>query len=113
MSQHIINVAFDFDDDKVRRVLEETAERQVIDAIKKDIKAVISAKPAYYNIDKSSFEAGLKELVIRQIDTLLEDYKPEIIDAAAEKLAEKLSRTKAAKNIVVEQVLQQGLATAT
>lgn len=100
MSQHIVNVAFDFDDDKVRKILEESAYNAVIKDIKKDImEAVIDNT---YKKGESFFKEKLRYMVQDSIDSVLEDYKPEIINAAAEKLAEKFSRTKAFKDKMKE-----------
>ena len=100
MSTHIVNVAFDYDDDKVRKVLEDTAYDTVIKDIKKDImEAVIDSS---YKKGEGVFKEKLRYMAQDSIDSMLEDYKSEIIEAAAEKLAEKFSRTKVFKDKMKE-----------
>lgn len=107
MSTHVVNVAFDFDDDKVRKTLEESAEKKVIDNILTDIKKAICSKSDryYYGYNNAkpndeNFESGLKVIIYDEIDKVLLDNKDKIIELAAEKLADKLSRTKAAKELI-------------
>lgn len=100
MSTHIVNVAFDFDDDKVRKTLEDTAYNAVIKDIKEDIMKAVIDNP--YKKGEGMFKEKLRYMVQDSIDSMLEDYKPEIIEAAAEKLAEKFSRTKAFKDKMKE-----------
>ena len=96
MSTHIVNVAFDYDDDKVRKILEESAYNAVIKDIKKDVMEAVIDHP--FKKGESFFKEKLRYMVQDSIDSMLEDYKSEIIDAAAEKLVEKFSRTKAFKD---------------
>ena len=96
MSQHIINVAFDFDDNKVRKILEESAYNAVIQSIKEDVMSAVIDNP--YRKSEGVYKEKLRYMVQDSIDSVLEDYKPEIINAAAEKLAEKFCRTKAFKD---------------
>lgn len=105
MSQHIINVAFDFDDDKVRKTLEESAEKKVIETLTNDIKKAICSKSNRYNsynayANDEDFKSGLKVIVYDEIDKVLLDNKDTIIELAADKLADKLSKTKAAKELL-------------
>lgn len=105
MSTHIVNVAFDFDDDKVRKTLEESAEKKVIDTLTNDIKkAICSKSDSYYGYNAKpndeNFTNGLKAIVYDEIDKVLLDNKDKIIEIAADKLAERLSKTKAAKELI-------------
>lgn len=105
MSQHIINVAFDFDDDKVRKTLEESAEKKVIDNLLTDIKKAICSKSDNYwgynaKVTDENFTDGLKVIVYDEIERVLLDNKDTIIKLAADKLAERLSKTKAAKELL-------------
>ena len=105
MSTHIVNVAFDFDDDKVRKTLEESAEKKVIDTLTNDIKKAICSKSDNYfgynaKISDENFTGGLKAIIYDKIDEILLDNKAEIIELTADKLAERLSKTKAAKELI-------------
>ena len=105
MSTHIVNIAFDFDDDKVRKTLEESAEKKVIDNLLTDIKKAICSKSDNYwgynaKVSDENFESGLRAIVYDEIDKVLLDNKDKIIELTADKLAERLSKTKAAKELI-------------
>lgn len=105
MSTHIVNIAFDFDDDKVRKTLEESAEKKVLDNLLTDIKkAICNKSDNYYGFNAKpsdeNFTGGLKAIVYDEIDKVLLDNKDKIIEIAADKLAERLSKTKAAKELI-------------
>ena len=100
MSTHVVNVAFDFDDDKVRQILEDSAEQKVIDEIKDDCyKAIVKRSYGYGNYSK---EEAVQRLVTSSVDAFFEDYKEEIIKEAAKILAEKLIRSKAVREATKE-----------
>lgn len=106
MSTHIINVAFDFDDEKVKRSLEKSAESEILKSIKDDIVSEISKKSdIFYGVSKEDkYRDGLRKMVKDSIDTMLEDYKDEIVYAASVRLAERLSKTKTAKEMLKETI---------
>ena len=103
MSTHIVNVAFDFDDDKVRSILENSAEQKVIEGLKDDCYKVITKRS--YGYPNYSIDDAIKRLVEKGIDSFFEDYKDEIIAEAARILADKLVRSKAVKE-ATKQVLE-------
>lgn len=103
MSTHIVNVAFDFDDDKVRKILEDSAEKKVIDELKEEVYRSLSKRS--YGYGQYSKEEILKSLAERAVDSFFEDYKNEIIQEAAKILADKLVRSKAVKE-ATKQVLE-------
>ena len=100
MSQHVVNIAFDFDDDKVRKILEDSAEQQVIADIKSDIYNQLGKKR--YGYGNYTKEEILNNLASKGIDSFLEDYKDEILNLAATKLADRLIRTKAVREMTKE-----------
>ena len=103
MSTHIVNVAFDFDDDKVRSILENSAERKVIEGLKDDCYATMVKRS--YGYGNYSAEDAIKRLVEKSVDSFFEDYKDEIIQEAAKILADKLARSKAVRE-ATKQVLE-------
>ena len=103
MSTHVVNVAFDFDDDKVQKILEDSAEKKVIDELKEEVYRSLSKRS--YGYGQYSKEEILKSLAEESIDSFFEDYKNEIIQEAAKILAEKLVRSKAVKE-ATKQVLE-------
>lgn len=104
--EHILQFAVDIDDQKIVNAVESNAVKQIIDGIKIDILNRIFTK-GYYNsnaviIDakgvKLSPEAEFSGFAKNIIEDAIDDLKPEIINAAADKLVESYKRTKAWKD---------------
>ena len=96
--QHIVNIAFDFDDEKVKSIAENTVAKE-LDSIIKGI-VVERIAPTKRNIwgngkthDWEEFDRRTREI----IEEFLEANKDEILDRAATKLSESYKRTKAWK----------------
>lgn len=112
MSQHIVNVSFDFDEDRIRKMIEDNCVRQVHNKITGDIEWSVVSEYGYgyrpNSINKDSkpgadeLRSALRQMVYNEIDNFLIDHKDEIIDATASKLAERLSKTKAVKSLKEE-----------
>lgn len=93
----IINIPINIDEDQFNKLIETDYERKIEDRIYKDVRKALEEKSGYYNRRMSD---GILVIVEEQIDCILKAYKNEIIEAAADKLAERLARTKAAKELV-------------
>lgn len=91
--QHIINVAFDFDDEAVAKKIKENAERVVLGEIRKDVEGYLFNVSRYYKDDRNRIEEISKDY----LNKILEEHKDQIITMAVERLADRLSRTKAAR----------------
>jgi hypothetical protein len=90
LMQRIIEFAVDFDENGVKKRIEENAYKEVVEALKTDVMKNVIRKN-YYNGTEFTDFAGK---VIGDIFAL---YKDEIIDKAAQLIAEKAMRTKAWK----------------
>ena len=93
--QHILNIAFDFDDEKVRTIAEKKIE-QNMDSIVKEI-ILDHIAPERYNLYRGQTDRNwevFNRQVNDRIDTILEEHKQEIIELAAVKLADSFKRTK-------------------
>lgn len=108
MSQHIVNVSFDFDEDRIRKLIEDNCVRQVHNKITGDIEWSVVSEYGYgyrpnnkENSKPSADElrSALRQMVSNEIDDFLIKNKDTIIDATASKLAERLSKTKAVKSL--------------
>lgn len=99
--QHIVNVAFDFDDKKVTDSIESQVHKEVVDNITEEVKNIIYEKKWGYgkSYDKNN-PAPLKRLIEDRISEMLEENKDIIIDGAIKLLADKLARTKQVKEAV-------------
>ena len=98
--QHIVNVAFDFDDAKVAESIENQVHKEVVDNITAEVKKIIY-KRSYYGdgFDKNNPEP-LRHIVEILAKNIMDEHKEQIIEIAASKLADSLKRTKAVKEAV-------------
>lgn len=94
--QHIVNIAFDFDDEKVKAIAENTVSHEldsIIKGIVLDHIAPISIS-VYGDVKRrnwDTFDSKTREI----IEEFLDANKDEILDKAATKLSESYKRTKA------------------
>ena len=96
--EHIVSIAFNFDDKTVTDRIHETVERQVVDHIIQEVKDVIYNK-SYYRNEYTNKEP-LRNMVRCEVENIIEQNKEFIIQEASTILADKLSRTKAAKEML-------------
>lgn len=87
--QRIIEFSVDFDENGVKKRIEENAYKEVVESLKTDVMKNILEK-TYYGTRLTSFAEGV-------IGNVFTQYKDEIIDKAAQLIAEKAMRTKAWK----------------
>lgn len=101
--QHIVNVAFDFDDKKVTKSIESQVHKEVVDNITAEVKKIIYSS-TYYAYGGSRINENdptpLREMVEKECRDILNAHKEQIINMAAEKLANSLKRTKAVRETV-------------
>lgn len=98
--QHVLNIAFDFDDEKVTKIAEQAIENDIDSIIEKIIKDYLAPERTYYYGWEKKTERywqGLSEKVDNRIDMLLDKHKDEIIEMASDKLVNSYRRTKAWK----------------
>lgn len=96
--QHIVQIAFDFDDEKVTRSIEGNVEKEVIKNITREVEKDF-IKKNYGN------ESGLKDVVTAVVKEVIETRKDDIVKMASQMLCDKLFRTKAVKEAALEAVL--------
>lgn len=97
--QHIINVAFDFDDKRITESIEEQVHKQVVDNITNEVKKIIFSKN-YYDVINENDSEPLKKIVELYTREILNDNKDKIIEMAANKLVDSLKRSKVVKEVV-------------
>lgn len=96
--QHVVNIAFDFDDDRVKMIAENTIAQDMNNIIKEIILDKIAPeKCSYYTGKKDRDWEVFNRQVKKRIDAIMNEHKQEIIDLAASKLADSFKRTKAWK----------------
>lgn len=98
--QHIVNIAFDFDDEKVKNVAENKVENEMSSIIKQIVTERIAPLERQFGMYRGEpvhnwdkFDRRVNG-IIREF---METNKEEIIERAANKLAESYKRTKAWK----------------
>lgn len=95
--QHIFNIAINVEDERIIQSIEKTVEDKVIEKITEKITDLISNRDWYGRVKDYK---PLENLVAYRIDAILADHKDLIIEKAADKLAEKLARSKDGKAIL-------------
>lgn len=93
--EHIVQFAIGIDDNSIRERIEKRAEEQILKELTQDAKAVIYKRNAYSN----SFSNEPTLFFNDKLDAFFKENEDKIIKMAAERLADRLSRTKKAKEI--------------
>ena len=92
--EHIVQFAVNIDDEQIKKTVERNVVTQVVAEIRKDCMKELTGK-----INQSTYQYSqrIKEIVDSNIKEFLDNNKEIIIKEAVNQLAERLSRTKAAK----------------
>ena len=99
--EHIVQIAFDFDDERVRQTIENTVKKEVIDGIQTDItNALIRNFGSWNRAWNRSKENALVDLMRERTDDFLKENKDVILEAAAKNLSERLARSKKGKELL-------------
>lgn len=93
--EHIMQFAVNIDDEKIKQVILEKAETQILSQMKKDIERTLFDKRGYYHR-----ECPLEAMVKDSVNELVNDNKDFVLDKTAQYLAEKLANRKATKQMV-------------
>ena len=96
--QHILQIAFDFDDEKVRAIATDGLEEEV----KKVINGIVLDHIApeittYYGSKKGRDWKHLDDLLSGDLRALIDEHKEEIIERVVKKVADSVTRTKTAR----------------
>lgn len=93
--EHIVQFAVNIDDEQIKKTVERNVVTQVVAEIRKDCTKELTGKisPNTYQ-----YSQRIKEIVDSNIKEFLDNNKEIIIKEAVNQLAERLSRTKAAKD---------------
>lgn len=95
--EHIVQIAFNFDDERVRQTIENTVKKEVIDGIQADITKTLLRNFGSWNSNK---EGALVDLVRERMDNFLKENKDVILEAAAKNLSERLAKSKKGKELL-------------
>lgn len=97
----IINVPINIPDELWTNALATDFETKVVAKLTDEVRKCIADHDhySYYSKGKDAHR-GMHDWVSDKIDNALKEYKDDIIEAAADKLAERLARTKKAKELL-------------
>ena len=95
--EHIVQIAFDFDDERVRQTIENTVKKEVIDGIQTDITKTLLRNFGSWSCSK---ESALVDLMRERTDNFLKENKDVILEAAAKNLSERLAKSKKGKELL-------------
>jgi len=93
-----VPVTIGVDEQRIAKEVESNVEKQVVEKITYEVKRVIYGR-RYYNsteFDEKDL-SPVREMVKDAIDGILEKHEQEIVDAAVDKLADRLFRKKATR----------------
>lgn len=101
--EHIVQFAIGVDDEAIAARVSANAEKVIIDQLSEEV------RKEFFEIEpwRDNRICGVQVWVHRQFDEFLEANKELIVNLAAERLADRLSRTKAAKEAVQKVVEQE------
>lgn len=89
--EHILQFAIAIDDDTIVKRIEENAEKSITKDLRDKVGKIMFGTNAYTGREREALCRWAEELFLKY----LEDHKAEIIEIAADHLADKLARKKA------------------
>ena len=92
----IINIPLQIDDELINKAMFEDYQRKVVDNITKMVTNYLGDASGRWH---GSEKEGIQRLVNDSISDHIKEFKDEIIETAATKLADRISKTKAAKEL--------------
>lgn len=97
----IITILLNIPDELLENTIAKDYEQKITACLTDEVrKCLIEHDKSYsYNRNKTAKD-GLDSWISGKIDKVIADYKDDIIAAASDKLAERLARTKAAKELI-------------
>ena len=97
--QHIIQFAFDFEDDRVRKSIEENIEKQIVSNIESQL------NEQYF--EKRWGDNPVESMVSESVKKIMSENKEEIIQTTARMLCERLIRRKGFAESVLEEMKER------
>lgn len=103
--EHIVQFAVGIDDNAIVKNIMEHAEKVITDELTQQVRDKLFSSSYYarHATEKDPLSSYAEGLINRYLDS----HKDEIIEKAAIHLADKLSRTKAVKERIVQEVLKE------
>ncbi len=98
--EHIVQFAIGIDDDGIRRRIEESAEKQVLEDISTTVKDALFERRWGGGYERYSYV--VREMAKEKVNEVIEENKEYILEQAYKLLADKLARSKAGKALLDE-----------
>lgn len=97
---HLVQFTISIDDKHIAQMVEQKAAKAIQDEILKVCKSQVGHEANYWGNN----EPG--PVLKKAVEDFMKDNREEIIDKAADKLAERLSRTKVVKEAAAQRILE-------
>lgn len=99
--EHIVQFAIGIDDKEIKERIEKSAEKQIIEILYHDIALTLTGNKRRTEYPLSSELQGAFKCIVKEaVENAVNQHKDEIIKEAATILADRLFRTKAAKELL-------------
>lgn len=99
--EHIVQFAIGIDDQGIKERIEKSAEKQIIERFYHDIARSLTGNTRWTEYPISSeLEGAFRRVVKEAVDNVVNQNKDEIIKEATTILADRIFRTKAAKELL-------------
>ena len=98
--EHIVQFGISIDDARITASIEANAEKQIVETITQEVRDKLFTN-TYYNRHAKASDP-LSDFTLGLVEDFLDKHKDAIIEKASVHLAEKLSRTKAAKALLLK-----------
>ena len=97
----VINIPLNIPEELLENTIAKDYEMKITENLTAEVRKIITSyDDSYYYRDGKQFNKGLERFVSMKIDWYLDNYKDEIVAAAADRLAERLIRTKKARELL-------------
>lgn len=97
----IINIPLNIPEELLENTIAKDYESKITENLTNEVRKILADHDGgYYYRNGKDARRGLEDWVSQKVDNIIKEYKDDIIEAAADKLAERLARTKAAKELV-------------
>ena len=108
--QHVVQIAFDFDDSKIQEICETSCVKNVEDSLKHAVlDKLLDKKMGTWSrpVEHATLEDPLQLWVRNEVEAHLTEWKDDIIAKAAKELAEHMRRSKTVRETFVEQMKEE------
>ena len=99
MAVYQVPVVIGVDEERIAREIENNVENRVVNKICDELKQIMYKKQYYNGAPDIHNPEPLRDMVRQEVVKVIQDKEDVIIEAAAEKLADKLSRSKAVREM--------------